>query len=203
VRLEIIDGRRRTDLLRLPPADCILNRLVRLLEWLARKRPDEGWGAFLREDAVRWEQVAVAGHSQGGGHAALMGKQFPLARVVMLGAPADAVGPADEPAPWLNRGGPTPPERYFGFAHGRDPGIERILAAWNRLDMNRFGPVVNVDGEAYPYHGSHCLITDLEARGGRYHGSVAVDRVIPRYRDGTPAYREVWRYLFALGEAVR
>ena len=197
VRLEILDGRRRTDLVGLPAADCVLNRLVKLLQMLQRQRPTEGWGDFLKDGDVRWDSVAVAGHSQGGGHAALLGKVFPVARVVMLGAPADAVGRRDEPAPWLSRPGATPPERFFGFAHAEDPGFDRIVASWEALGMGRFGPLANVDEQRPPYGGSHSLVTNLEIRGGRSHGSVAVDGATPRLRDGSPAYREVWRHLFA------
>lgn len=198
VRLEILDGRRRTDLLNLPAADCVSNRLVKLLAWLQRQRPAEHWDGFLKDGDVRWDALAVAGHSQGGGHAALLGKLFPLARVVMLGAPADSAGGRDEPAPWLIRAGATPAERFFGFVHLQDPGFERISAAWQALGMDRFGPLVNVDEVPYPYGGSHSLVTDRETRGGRYHGSIAVDGATPRLPDGTPAYRAAWRHLFTL-----
>src|SRR5262249_27431189 len=61
--------------------------------------PAGGWDAFLDGDTVRWEKVIATGHSQGGGHAALLGKLHPLDRFVALSAPCDSV--AGAAASWL------------------------------------------------------------------------------------------------------
>lgn len=198
LRLQILDGRSRSGLLHLPPQDCIFNRLQKLLIWLACRHPEQGWPAFLDGDEPRWDRIAVAGHSQGGGHAAIMGKQLPLERVVMLSAPADCVDGGEEPAPWLSRSGATPPENYFGFSHLRDPAIGRILAAWEALGLAAFGLVTEVDTGSPPFGNSHRLVTDHEAPGDRHHGSVAADRFIPRLNDRTPIFHEVWTFLFSL-----
>jgi pimeloyl-ACP methyl ester carboxylesterase len=92
------------------------------------------------------DAVAVAGHSQGGGHAALLGKTHRLARVVMLGPRPTPLAAATSP-PWLGRPGATPADRFFGFSHEQDPGFERIAASWSALGLDRSGPLVNVDGE--------------------------------------------------------
>ena len=117
LRLQILDGRPRSPFFDFPPQDCIFNRLQKLLIWLARRHPEQDWSAFLNGDEPRWDRIAAAGHSQGGGHAAMMGKELPLERVVMLSAPADCIGSGEEPAPWLSRSGATPPASYFGFSH--------------------------------------------------------------------------------------
>ena len=181
LRLQILDGRPRSPLLDFPPQDCILNRLQKLLIWLARRHPEQGWSAFLNGDEPRWDRIAAAGHSQGGGHAAMMGKELPLERVVMLSAPADCIGSGEEPAPWLRRRGATPPENYFGFSHLRDPAIGRILSAWEALGLAAFGPVTKVDTSPPPFGNSHRLVTNQEVPGDRHHGSVAADRFIPRF----------------------
>lgn len=197
LRLQILDGRDRSGLLRLPAQDCIFNRLQKLLVWLAEKHPGKGWENFLDGTEPRWDRLSAAGHSQGGGHAAIMGKHLPLERVVMLSSPADCVE-NDAPAPWLAREGTTPADRYFGFSHLRDPAIDRILAGWSAIGLGQFGGIVQVDQTEPPYHHSHQLVTDLEVGGDRHHGSVAVDRFVPGLRDGTPAFQKVWTQLFQI-----
>jgi hypothetical protein len=140
--------------------------------------------------------LVIAGHSQGGGHAAFIGKRYCVARVVMLGSPADRCFAAGGPAPWLATPGQTPAERYYGFAHARDHGIERISPAWDLLGLGALGAVVNVDREASPYLGTHRLISDRPVPSDKFHASVATDAATPRAPDGTPFYAPVWEYLF-------
>lgn len=195
LRLQILDGRDRAGLLDLAPQDCILNRLQKLLVWLRGKQPGRGWEQFLDEDLPRWDRIAAAGHSQGGGHAAILGKYLRLERVVMLSAPADCVE-GEEPAPWLGREGATPPELHYGFTHLRDPAINRILAGWAALGMGRFGDPVRIEQEEPPYGETHQLVTDIRVDDERYHGCVAVDRFLPLDRDGHPRFAPVWTRLF-------
>jgi hypothetical protein len=198
LRLQILDGRPRSGLLDFPAHDCILNRVQKLLLWLAQRHPEQSWPEFLERGQPRWDRIAVAGHSQGGGHAAIMGKRIGLERVVMLAAPLDCVEGGEIPAPWLNAKGATSAQRYFGFAHNRDPAISRILTAWEALGLAEFGEVIAVDRQEPPFGHSHRLLTDTVALGGRPHGSVAADRFVPRRSDGRPAFADVWTYLFSL-----
>src|SRR4029077_11809017 len=69
-RLEIIDGIYRVSFLNVNVANSIDNRLTKLLQYLARQYPDEEWDRFLLQDKPKWSQIAVSGHSQGGGNAA-------------------------------------------------------------------------------------------------------------------------------------
>lgn len=197
LRLQILDGRDRTGLLDLPWQDCIHNRLQKLLVWLKARKPANGWEQFLDDELPRWDRLAAAGHSQGGGHAAILGKTIRLERVVMLAAPADCVE-AEGPAPWLSRPGATSSDSYFGFAHLRDPAIERILAGWRAIGMGHHGAPVRIEQSQPPYDGSHQLVTDVEMDEGRHHGSVAVDRSVPINRDGTSPFSPVWTQLFQL-----
>lgn len=197
LRLQILDGRDRAGLLDLPRQDCIYNRLQKLLVWLKARQPGKGWEHFLDDELPRWDRLAAAGHSQGGGHAAILGKNILLERVVMLSAPADCV--EDEgPAPWLSRPGDTSADRYFGFAHLRDPAIDRILAGWQAIGMGLYGAPVRIEQSQPPYANSHQLVTDAEVADDRHHGSVAVDRFIPVNRDGTSPFTPVWTQLFQL-----
>ena len=196
VRLEIIDGVPRTDLVNMGgSAQSILNRFGRLLMHLADERPDEGWARYLDGSVPRWQSVVVAGHSQGGGHAALLGKLWPVHRVILLGAPADHDRATDSLAPWIGKPGATPAERYFGFAHRLDQGFERICGSWEGLGLAEFGPLANVEEQVPPYGDSRQLVTDASSVGRRYHASVAVDAATPVDENGRPRFMPVWKYL--------
>jgi hypothetical protein len=132
----------------------IVDRVVLALRYLEAHDPARGWGAFLvssdatvsPEDAILWSKVAVAGHSQGGGHAAVVGKLLSVARVIQLSAPCDNVN--GTPASWTAAGdGPwaSDPAQFFGFAtptmftSGKptagDLTCPYHLAAWENLGM--------------------------------------------------------------------
>jgi hypothetical protein len=198
LRLQITEGGPTTGLISMSAADSIINRITKLLVWLGRNRPNESWGSFIQNGEPNWEKVVIAGHSQGGGHAAFIGKRYRVARVVMLGSPADRCFVAAGPAPWLAMPGRTPAECHYGFAHARDHGIDRILPAWQLLGLPRFGPVIDVDREAPPYRGSHQLVSDRSVPEDKFHASVATDATTPRAADGTPHFAPVWDYLFRL-----
>lgn len=197
LRLQVIDGQPRTDLIKIPAPDCIENRLQKLLVWLNRSRPGEGWHWFLNDAQMPlWQHIAVAGHSQGGGHAAMLGKIRPLHRVVMLAAPSDSIISGPFPAPWLEAPGQTSGDRYFGFSHAKDPAIRAILAAWQMLDLARFGPVVTLEDHHGQLKETHRLITTCRVPEGDHHASVGADRFFPRQPDGRPVFERVWSYLF-------
>ena len=175
------------------PHESIHHRLGALLEWLGANDAGAGWEEYLRGGEVVWERVVLAGHSQGGGHAALLGKRYRMKRVVMLGSPVDHWG--GTPSAWLARPGATPPERFFGFAHAFDQGIGRIDRAWEAIGLARFGGLVNADSNVPPYSMSHQLVSSAPVQGGKFHASVAVDAATPISSEGSPLYAPVWRYL--------
>lgn len=197
VRLQVFDGVPRTDLIAFTPANAIANRLVKLLAYLGTTLPDQGWSRYLDATEPDWGSIVVAGHSQGGGQAAIIGKLESVARVIMFAAPVDR-GPGQQPhAAWLSRPGATPPSHYFGFVHRDDPGFEAIQTAWSALGMDAGGaPPVPVDDSDPPYGHSQRLITDTaEIRRGRYHGCVIQDGITPGNAGGQPRFAPVWRYL--------
>ena len=108
------------------------------MRWLAANDAAHGWSSYLTtadpssppETQIDWTKIVVAGHSQGGGHAAAVGKLFPVARVVQLSASCDAVLPAGDcshttgtydeatPAQWTSRSAgtwATPATSYWGL----------------------------------------------------------------------------------------
>jgi hypothetical protein len=193
VRLERLDGIDRSPLVTVSPPNGIVNRLVKLLEYLAVQFPSEGWDQYLDGGAPRWERLVVAGHSQGGGMAAIIGKEHEVARVAMFSW-KDTITPL-QPAPWLFAPKATPVDRYVGFSHQHSAPIPEEVA-WNALGLP--GVTVNVDITPEPYGNANRLTTDVLPQTGSYddaHGSVATDQNTPLRADGTPVLSEVWRYL--------
>ena len=196
IRLEIIDGVKRSNKVEIGRPNSIENRLVKLLQYLHQQQPEENWRQYLNNNSPRWESIVVAGHSQGGGHAAMIAKEQMVSLVIMLGAPADYSPVLKSLAPWLASPHITPAERYYGFVHLKDPGLTRFKQAWHSLGMTAYGSVINVDRQVIPYNYSHCLVTAARpARPRKYHGSVANDLQTPKLLDGTPRFKQVWQYL--------
>ncbi len=104
------------------PGEGIHARLALALRYLTLTDPQGGWGAFVQPsadpaEAVRWADVIVSGHSQGGGHAALLGKLHAVRRIVTLSSPCDQT--ADAPAGWLTHDlswRTDPSQSAFGFS---------------------------------------------------------------------------------------
>ena len=198
-RLEVLTG---TESGYSPPnvdrANAAFTRLVRLLQYLDQNFPQEGWGAYLREEEPRWEFVVVAGHSQGGGHAAMTARLYEVDRVLLFDA--------TEPAAWTRASFATPGERLFGFAHELEPLFAPIIRSWENLAIP--GALTSVDGVAPPFGGSHRLSTrSMSCRGdpkstGYYHNCPIVDEYTPVEADGKPAFQPVWDYLLTPPESV-
>jgi len=120
-----------------------LARLHAALTTLAARDPSGGWGAFVDPsaakpvDRVKWSLVIAAGHSQGGGHAALVGKMFAIDRVVALSSPCDQT--ATGPASWLDVGktpyATSPAAAFHGLGAPGDPICAGYPAIWESLGL--------------------------------------------------------------------
>ena len=131
----------------------IIPRIDLALRTLVASRPQAGWDAFVGRatagtaaDRIAWQRIIASGHSQGGGHAAYLGKWFPLMRVVQFSSTCDA--PAGVPAPWTAADSvwtTSPAAAFFGlsaptvFTNGvptaGDLNCPYHLAVWQNLGM--------------------------------------------------------------------
>jgi hypothetical protein len=198
VRREVITGVNTSTRVHVTPANAIVNRLERLLSYLQAQYPSEGWGRFLVDGRIDWQQVTVAGHSQGGGHAGVLAKLVSLHRVVYFSSPADWRQVANTPATWLSRPNVTPASRHYAFIHEQDQLVPQwqARANWIAIGLDTFGPVTNIDGMTPPYGDTHRVTTRAVPRlEGAEHGATVVDAATPRSPSGTPLFEPVWRYL--------
>jgi acetyl esterase/lipase len=187
-RMKRIFGTDTTSLIDDTPAEAIVNRLTKLLEYLDRTHPNEGWGAYLDNGAPRWSRIAVAGHSQGAGMAAFLAKRVELARVVLLSGPADFTLPGRVLAPWIASPGATPASRWYAMYHQQE----------------RLAPLLQQAAAALGIPPDHIRVATLPprvppwftGRGDLYHLSDIGDGTTPRNDAGKPLYLPDWDFLF-------
>ena len=146
-RLSIVEGRFQegaaTALAGITEDEGIYARVFAALRWLALTDPSGGWDAFFDADdgtpstSIAWERVLASGHSQGGGHAALIGRRHALARVLMLASPCDTTA-GSVPASWLAEPGRYATDtttRFFGLGAMGDGVCPAHAAIWTALGM--------------------------------------------------------------------
>lgn len=201
VRLEIKDGTDRTPRVTVNRPNSIENRLIKLLMHLRSQLPDDNWGQFLMIDGtIDWSKIIAAGHSQGAGHAGIIGRFHSVARVIMY-AGMDFNVLANSPANWIGQPSTTPnastADKFWAFSHQRDEMVNfNILSTriWPAYGMPPFGAIVNVDAASPPYNATHSLTSDLECTN--FHGCIVVDARLIRV-NGIPIYKPVWEYLLS------
>lgn len=100
VRLEKISGIDHSSIISTNLADGIENRLVKLIGFLS----SNGFNLptnIISGNQVVWSEVNVSGHSQGGGIAYYIAKNFGAARACMLASPYDSPDGVNASAPTI------------------------------------------------------------------------------------------------------
>jgi hypothetical protein len=196
-RWALIEGG-NTPYINIPREESIENRTIKLLAYLQRRHPRQGWGEFLRNGEIAWEKVTVAGQSQGGGHAAIIATRYLVARVLCFGAPKDYSRHLHAPAKWYDKS-VTPPGRYFAFNHKQDHqgcDYNEQVENLDRLGVLKIAGIADVDQEARPFHYAHALFTNYPGThidSLTAHTSVIRgDLTMPTSR---PHFAPVWGYM--------
>jgi len=117
-------------------AESIVNRLVRLLQYLDQREPQLKWGDYLENGAPRWDRIALTGQSQGAGMAAFIAQRHEVARVILFSSPWDFVvtdGNVRGLATWLSAASKTPPQRWYGGYHEQENMAGLIARAYTAL----------------------------------------------------------------------
>ncbi|MBF0502533.1 MAG: hypothetical protein HQM09_20515 [Candidatus Riflebacteria bacterium] len=168
----------------------ILNRTVKALAYLDKTYPQEGWGAYLDHDQPAWSKMAVAGLSQGGGYAVLLGIQHRVDRVIAFGAPKDNSRFFHRPADWYKLPKATSLEKFFCFNHSLDEGhgcsyVEQVENE-KALGLVPKYSIVDVDNNRAPYEHTRLLTSHRPAAEPKKNHGVIF---------GDPFYIDAWRYL--------
>lgn len=200
VRLEIINGTDLSPQVSVSRANSIENRLIKLLQYLQRTAPaSENWGQFLTAQGTPvWSSMIISGHSQGGGHAAMLGRLYAVQRVIQFASVADYSNRFNAPAFWISKPKATPSASYFGLGHPQDESVPwaRLQQNWSALGLTPFGGVVNVDSSQPPYNNTRQTYTRINpAIAGQFHGSMIVNPWMPLGTDSFPTFKAAWQYL--------
>lgn len=196
IRLEAATGEDSSRAVEIPKPDSIMERSYQFVKWLDRKNPQGQWKQFLTRDgrSLQWEKVILTGSSHGSTTAARMAKAVKVDRVVMFS------GPRDQFDRWQSLPSATPENRFFGFTHILDDGWggDHYPRSWQMLNLQKFGPIVNVDRATPPFGDTRRLITDGEVKNDpkRAHNCVVPGGNAIKGPDGKYAHELVWRYLF-------
>jgi hypothetical protein len=179
----IVTGAPVSEKVSVDPANSILNRLRKLLSYLAKQDPDGGWGEFIADGQPDWSRIVIAGHSQGAGHAAYIGKLFAVDRVLMFSGPQDYLDDLEKPAPWQARPSATPPSRFFAFLNLSDPyNVHHQIANCAVLMGVSKPETLMVQPNEAIHSNDQILINDLETK--QAHGSTLF-----------PKFENVWEYM--------
>ncbi|TGK23024.1 BPSS1187 family protein [Leptospira stimsonii] len=169
-REEILTGVDKTSAVSVDFTNSIDGRLLKLLQYLVVKRPNDGWDQFLIGGAVNWNKVFLGGHSQGSGHAAFQGKIKSLGRVSIYSGVSDYHMASASNASWMNASGLTSANSYFGLVHVGDSvanfsgNLNQVTDAWlNSFGM--LGTLTDADAGTPPFGNTHRLTTNLCASG--------------------------------------
>ncbi len=196
IRLEAATGEDASKAVEIPRPDSIMERSYQFVKWLVRENPEGGWKQFLTEDgkSLQWDKVILAGISHGSTTAARMAKAVKVDRVVMFS------GPRDQFDVWQKLPSATPGNRYFGFSHVLDDGWtgDHYPRSWQLLELQKYGPVVDVDHAAPPYGNTRRLTTAADVKGDakRAHSGVVPGGSAVKDASGNYIHEAVWRYLF-------
>jgi|GEM_PF-886709 len=208
-RTEIITGEDLHPTIMVDEHNCIENRLLRLLQYLHTNYQNYGWDDFFTGDSLNWDKIAFSGHSQGGGHAALVARAHVVNRVLFFNSPTDKQDVYGLPS-WISPEHLTPASRYYAFFHQQNLGPRRI-EVYTLFGMMAWGNEVNADITPSPYNGGHVLYSDtstfdhnayVNQSGWNEHSDIIVDHELPIDVNSETPYKVVWQYMLTHEETT-
>ncbi|MBT2503233.1 hypothetical protein [Curtobacterium sp. ISL-83] len=189
------DGSRPSAVSDVTPAGSIVSRFRDAIAYLDDHDPRGGWGRFLQGDtAIAWQDIVVAGHSQGGGEAAYISHIRSVRGAVMFSSPVESLGSAH--AAWMDHPGKTPVARLYAIDDVRDEFGPRIRGSWKVLGLD--GPTGPFRTDTTPPVAGadpHAILTDIDVGGPAQAHSRIIDDSTPLGRDQTPRMLPLWQWL--------
>lgn len=196
VRREIVEGVDYSSSLAISVNESILSRTKKLLMYLNTNYPSENWGQYLDlNNNLDFGRIMFSGHSQGGGHAAIIAKYYPIKRAICFSSPKDWRNIPDAPPMWLSSGNwQTNSSAIYCFNHVLDEHTNHQLEIWDSLGLNNFGNPLNVDSLPPPYNNTRQLTTSYNVPVGDDHACTIQDNKTPKML-GVPVFIPVWTYM--------
>ncbi|MDE3741022.1 BPSS1187 family protein [Maribacter polysaccharolyticus] len=114
--------------------DAIINRFTKLLVYLAENDKKGNWGTYLENGSPKWDQIAVAGQSQGGGMAAFIAKRHRVARVIDFSGGWD-YSAKNKIAKWYFNESITPADRWYGTYHVEEGAAKTIIETYKAMNI--------------------------------------------------------------------
>ncbi|HMH59384.1 MAG TPA: hypothetical protein VK537_09400 [Galbitalea sp.] len=187
-----LDGSNPSQFSSVNPANSIVSRLRDSLLHLQRVDRTGNWEQFLHGNTIDWQNIVVAGHSQGGGEAAYISHLHSVRGVLMFSSPVDSDQGVN--ASWMSSRGATPPSRMYGLDDSGDIFSSRVIASWNALGMGALGPVADADSGTPG--SSHELVSYLDLGTPKQAHLRDITDNVP-LEQGKPVYAAVWRWMLA------
>lgn len=191
-RQELDFGTSVSDSVNVDTLNSIVNRITKLVIYLTKTRPAEGWNHFLDHNHIIWERVTLAGHSQGAGHVSYIAHAFRVHKVIMLSGPQDFLVHFNMPAPWLSAPSKTPYSSYYSFLHDSDAyNTQRQIRddlATMHTDSSAVYRFQNMD--AFPEQ-KRILVSDIPAEGATPQNAGMQNHMSTIM----PMHSKVWKWL--------
>ena len=203
-RKEIIEGIDYSSEINVNTANSIDNRLIKLLQYLDASYPSQNWSQYFSGNLVDWDKLIVSGHSQGGGHAAVIGITRPIQRVLMFASPNDYSDTLNMLASWTQLPHLVADSNYYSFNALNDEVIEfwKQYAHSDALNLDNYGDTVNVDAVQSPYNHSRQLYTKEIVTSPNplelTHDVMIRDAETPIDSQNKPIFTCVWRYMLGI-----
>jgi hypothetical protein len=185
-----LDGSHASRFSSVNPANSIVSRLRDALSHLRRVDPSGHWQQFEHGRGIDWSNIVVSGHSQGGGEAAFISHLHLVRGVLMFSSPVDSDQGVD--ASWMASKGATPASRMYGLDDSGDVFNSRVVASWNALGMNSFGPASNANTTAWGH--AHELISHIALGTPNQAHLRDITDDVPLIH-GKPVYAPVWSWM--------
>lgn len=198
-RKEIIEGIDYSTEANVDTTNSILNRLEKVLIYLESNYPTEGWENYRNGANFNWNDFVVSGHSQGGGHAAVLAIDNVLDRVLMFASPNDYSNFFSNAATWTGSSFSTPVSSLYAFHNQFDQlvGYNQQQIVIDNMGLNSLGSSVNVINSICPFNNTRKLFTN-QISATSSHSSMIRDEDTPFGFGNVPLYENVWRYMLGL-----
>ncbi len=203
-RKEILEGINYSTEVNVDAPNSAYNRLIKLLIYLGGTDPSQNWNQFFTGITTSWDKVIISGHSQGGGHAAVIAINKPVKRVLMFASPNDDSVFFNAGASWTTAPHIVADSNYYGFNNTNDDVVNfpEQFEIWSNLGMATFGDSVYVDANTSPYNDTRQLYIKYDTTGlGGNHSVMILDSKTPIDGFGSVRFAPVWEYMLGMDQA--